>query len=292
MPGPHWFETVKEAHILEEIREKPETRRMREHGDAEEDEPEDAHDEEEADDAEHAHAEVPHALAHHNGPQRKQYDGENQDEGADGICRVLPLRALVEPHVVHLVVGLLLLLDLDSPQALYSLLLLVVVALVAGIFVDLGHAESKEGEREELECVFGCHAVVDFWEESILGSSLLVCVRVESSNCPLHAEHVLPLLLEYARPGLQVLRLEELRHSQCLRLGRSRLYWLLLSLLLRLLLLLSLLLLSVHLRLLAHCQFTEFLGVFLNAQAEPLCIRLHVCLDHPDLLRRRLLARL
>lgn len=66
---------------------------------------------------------------------------------------------------MHHFVGLLVLLDLDGPQALDAVLGFGVV--VAGVGVDFGDAEGEEGEGEELEDVFSGGAVCHRGEEGI-----------------------------------------------------------------------------------------------------------------------------
>lgn len=48
LPAPQRLETVEESHVLEQVREQPETRRHGENGDAEQDKTEDRHGEEES----------------------------------------------------------------------------------------------------------------------------------------------------------------------------------------------------------------------------------------------------
>lgn len=184
LPSPHGAERVEEAHVLEEIRVQPQPGGRGENRHDEEDQADDGHGEEQANETQHAHAEVPDALPEHEGPQREQDNGDDEHEGAGGVELLLPLRALVQPDVVVVVVGFLVLFDLDGPQALDALGLGVVVALVR-VFVDLVDAEGKQGQREEFEGVLGGCAVRDFGEEGVLGACFLVGGGLEGTDCSL-----------------------------------------------------------------------------------------------------------
>jgi hypothetical protein len=79
------------------------------------------------------------------------------------------LRSFVQPYVVVVVVGFLVLLDPDVPQTLDVLLLGVVVAFVSWrIAVDFAHSKGEERKWEELERVLGRGAVMDFRQEGVL----------------------------------------------------------------------------------------------------------------------------
>lgn len=83
---------------------------------------------------------------------------------------------------MQIVIYVLLLFDLDGPQALDSFLGFgrgVVVTLVGVRFRD---AEGEEGEREELED-FGFGSLRrHFWKQRVLGTSFLVCGRIDGSE--------------------------------------------------------------------------------------------------------------
>lgn len=169
LPAPDGPETVKESHVLEQIRIEPQPRRDGEDGDAEQDQSEDGHGEEETDQTEHAHAQVPHADPQLDGPEREQHHGHDERQRPGRVQLRLPLRAVLQPDEVQLVADLLLLLDLDRPETLGALLGLpaVVVPLVR---VDLGDAQGEQRERQELEDLLGRGAVGDGWKESgVLG---------------------------------------------------------------------------------------------------------------------------
>lgn len=183
LPCPHGPERVEETHILEKVGVQPETGRRGEHCDDEEDQAHDCHGEEESDQAQHAHGKVPDALAEEQRPQREEHHGDDEDKRTRGVQLLLPLRALVQPDVVVVVVGFLVLLDADGPQTLDALGLGVVVAFVTMLGVDLGDAKGEEGEREQLECVLGRGAVVDFREEGVLRARFLVRRRCKSTDC-------------------------------------------------------------------------------------------------------------
>jgi len=140
LPGPDGTERVEEADVFEEVGVEPEARGCGEDGDDEDDQADNGHGEEESDEAEHGHAEVPHALPQHEGPEGEEDNGNDQDEGTGGVQLLLHLQAFVQPNVVVVVVGLLVLLNLDGPQALDALGFGVVVAVV-GVLVDLGDTQ-------------------------------------------------------------------------------------------------------------------------------------------------------
>lgn len=156
LPSPHWAERVEEADILEEVGVEPETRRNSKHGDEEQNQSENGHGEEETQQAQTCHREVPDANAHLVGPDWEEDNGENKRQSSTSIKLRLPLWALVQPDVVEFVASLLLLLNLDVPETLDSLLLL----LFSGCF-DFGDAKGEKGEREQFECVLGAGAIGD-----------------------------------------------------------------------------------------------------------------------------------
>jgi hypothetical protein len=166
LPSPQRLKAVKETDVLEEIREQPETGRHDEDGHTEQNQTEDGHGEEETQQTHHPDAEVPDALAEHDGPQREEDDGKDTRHDGSSHGLLFPLGSLVEPDVVHHGVCLLVLLDLDGPKALDAGLWFGVV--VAGVRVDFGDAQREKGEREEFEDVFGGGAVGDWGEEGVL----------------------------------------------------------------------------------------------------------------------------
>lgn len=186
MPRPQGTERIEEAHVLEQIRVEPEARRDSEHGDDEEYESHNSHSEEQSDQPQHAHTQVPDSLPQHKRPQWEEHNSNDNDQRTHSIQLLLPLRALVQPDIVVVVISFLVLLNLDVPEALDVLLLAVVVALVSRrVALDLGDAERKERERKELECVLGRGAVGDFREEGVLGASFLVGGGLEGANSTL-----------------------------------------------------------------------------------------------------------
>lgn len=166
MPTPQGLETVKETNVLEQIREQPETRRRSEDGDAEQDQTENGHGEEQPQQTHHADTEVPHTLTEHNRPKREEDHGKNTRHNGRSHCLLLPLRALVQPDIVHHRVDLLVLLDLDGPQTLDTVLGFGVV--VSCMRVDLAYPQSEERKREELKHVLGGGAVCHGWENGVL----------------------------------------------------------------------------------------------------------------------------
>lgn len=144
LPCPDRSEGVKEAHVLEQVRIQPQTGRVREHSNDEQDQPHDCHGEEETNKTQHAHAQVPHAEPELHRPQREQHHREDTHKRTDSVQLLLPLRAFVQPDVVAVVVGLLVLLDADGPQTLDALGLRVVVAFMSVFGVDFGDAEREE----------------------------------------------------------------------------------------------------------------------------------------------------
>lgn len=166
LPAPQGLETVKEPDVLEQIREQPETRRHSEDGDAEQDQSEDGHGKEQSKQAHHANTQVPHTLTEHNRPKGEEDHSKDTGHNGGGHRLLFPLWTLVQPDIVHHRVDLLVLLDLDGPQALDSVLGLGVV--VSCVRVDLAHSQGQEREREELEHVLGGGTVCHGWEEGVL----------------------------------------------------------------------------------------------------------------------------
>lgn len=166
LPTPQRLEAINEPDVLEEVRKQPEARRHDENGHAEQNQPEDGHGEEETQQTHHPDAEVPDALAEHHGPQWEEDNRKDTCHDGGGHGLLFPLWSLVEPDVVHHGVCLLVLLDLDGPEALDAGLWFGVV--VASMRVDFGDAQGEKGEREEFEDVFGGGAVGDGGEEGVL----------------------------------------------------------------------------------------------------------------------------
>ncbi len=181
MPGPHGSETVQEGDILPQVREQPETGRGDKIGDAEEDHAEDGHGEEETQQAEEAPAQIVDALSHEQGPQRIEDQDEDGDEGQTGVDLAHDLAALVEPDVVHLLLGLLLGLDPDVPLPLDTFRLLGGV-IVARVGIVLDDTERQHGHGQELEGVLQRGAVGDFGQGRILLPCLVVGGGLESSQ--------------------------------------------------------------------------------------------------------------
>ena len=82
------------------------------------------------------------------------------------------------------------LLDADRPQTLHTLGLGMVVALVRVVRVDLGDAQSEQGQGKFLEGVLGGDAVVDFGEYGVFGAGFLVRGGHEGANRTLDCAHV------------------------------------------------------------------------------------------------------
>src|SRR6266480_3275042 len=137
MPCPNGLKRVEESNILEQVGEKPETRWIGKHGNAEQYQSENAHDEKQADDTKHSHAQIPRAHSHHEWPKREHDNCEDEQQSSDGVGLLLPLRAFVQPHVVHTILCFLLLLDLDCPQTFYVFLLAVIMPLVSTFRINL-----------------------------------------------------------------------------------------------------------------------------------------------------------
>lgn len=166
LPSPQRLETIKEAHILKQVREQPQARRHSKDGNTEQNQAENRHRKEQSKQTHHAHTQIPHSLAQHYRPQGEEHHGENTGHDGCGHGLLLPLRTLPQPHVVHHWVCLLVLLDFDGPLALDAVLGLRVVVAFMG--VDFAYAQGEKREWEELEDVLGGGAVCDGWEEGVL----------------------------------------------------------------------------------------------------------------------------
>lgn len=179
MPGPDGSETVHERNILPEVGVQPQTGRDGKVCDAKQNNTENGHGEEETEETEHAPTEVVDTLAELERPERVQDNGEDGDEGEGGVQLALDLAALPEPDVVHLLLGLLLLLDAHIPLALDALGLL---AIGAEGGLDLGDAQGEHAERQQLEGVFERCAVVDLGEEGVLLAGLFIGGGLEDAE--------------------------------------------------------------------------------------------------------------
>lgn len=188
LPTPQRLETVKEPNILKQVGEQPKTRRNSENGDAEQNQTEDRHGKKETEQSHHANTQIPHTLTQHDGPQREQDNGEDTSHDCSSHGLLLPLRTLVQPDVVHHGISLLVLFNLDGPQALGSVLWLgVVVSLVR---VDLAHAQSQQREGQELEDILGGGAVGHGWEEgTLLCGGFRVGGGLDSADSSLDCRH-------------------------------------------------------------------------------------------------------
>lgn len=182
---------------------------------------------------------------------------------------------------MKLVTSFLLLLNLDIPETLDSLLFLLFLRLL-----DLGYTQGEERKWQELEGVFGTGAVGDGGKKGILLASLFIGRRLEGTDCAFDwarlsdtvynweaaeshtLEHVLALLLKDTSALLEILALEKVCDSKCLGFRWSRSDGLLLLLLLLHLLLLHLLCAHLLLHLvLAHGLSLELLDILRNAHA-------------------------
>lgn len=166
LPAPERFETVKETNILEQIREQPETRRHSEDSDAEQNQSENRHGEEQPEQTHHTDAEIPHTLTEHNRPKGEEDNGKDTSHNGHGHRLLLPLWAVVQPDVVHHRVDFLVLLNLDGPLALDSVLGFGVI--VSFVRIDLAHSQREKRKGEELEDVLSGGAVGHGWEERVL----------------------------------------------------------------------------------------------------------------------------
>lgn len=180
MPRPDGPETVHERDILPQIRVQPQARRNGKVRDAEEDHPEDGHEEEQAQQAKEAPAKVVHAKPQLQGPQWVQHDKEDHKQRERRVDLAHHLRALPQPGIVQLLLGVLLRLDLDRPEALDALRLLPVV--VGRVGVDLADSEREHRHGEELEGVLERGAVLDLGQERVLLARFLVGGRLEGSE--------------------------------------------------------------------------------------------------------------
>lgn len=238
MPCPDGLEAVEEGNVLPQVGEQPQTGCVGEVGDAEENDTEDGHEEEETQQAEETPGEVVDALAQLEGPERVADDEEDDEQGDGGVNLAHHLAALVQPDVVHILLGLLLGLDLDSPQALDPLGLLVVVA---GVGVDLGDAQGEHRHGQKLEGVLEGCKVEDLGQDGVLLSRLFVGGRLESAEgsldcwglllascfatrrlCHHTSEHVLALAVQDASTRLKLLAAQEVGQSDGLGVRGTR----------------------------------------------------------------------
>lgn len=150
MPSPNWSETVHERNVLPEVGVQPETRGYDKVCDAEQDNTENSHSEEETKKTKHAPAQVVNTLSQLQRPERVQHDDEDDDQGKGGIQLTLDLATFPKPYVVHFLLGLLLLLYSDIPLALDTLGLL---AVGAGLWLELGNSQRKHAEGQQLKGV-------------------------------------------------------------------------------------------------------------------------------------------
>lgn len=239
MPGPDGFEAVHKRDVLPKIREQPQSRRCDEVGDAKEDDAEDGHEEEEAEKTQETPREIVDPLAQLEGPQRVADDEEDEQHGDGGVNLAHELAALVEPGVIHLLLGLLLGFDLDGPLALDALGFLMTVA---GVRIDLGDAQGEHRHGKQLEGVFEGGAVGDFGQQGILLTRLFVGRGLQSTQRSLDCttrqqefalptngrsghrtfEHVLAFAVEDAGTGLQLLAAQEFGQCESFRVRGSR----------------------------------------------------------------------
>lgn len=161
MPSPNWSETVHERYVFPEVGVEPKSRRHGKVRNAEQNNTEYGHGEEETKKTQHAPTQVVHSLSKDQWPQRVQDNGEDDDKGKGGIQLTLDLATLPEPHIVHVVSGLLLLLYPDIPLALDTLGLL---AVGAGLGLELGDSQRKHAEGQQLKGVLQRRSVGDFWQ--------------------------------------------------------------------------------------------------------------------------------
>lgn len=182
MPGPDGSETVHEGDVLPEVGVEPESRRHNKVRDAEENNTEDGHGKEETEKAQHAPAQVVNSLAELQWPQRVQDHSKDDDKGKSSIQLALDLAALPEPYVVHVLFGFLLLLYPDIPLPLDALRLL---AVGAGLRLDLGDSERKHAERQQLEGVLQGRSIGDLWQQRVLLSRLFIGRGLERSQSTL-----------------------------------------------------------------------------------------------------------
>lgn len=136
MPRPHGPKTVHKRDVFPEIGIEPEAGRDRKISDAEQNDSEDCHEKEQAEHADGRPAQVIDALAQLHRPQWIQHYDENDDEREGGVQLALDLAALVQPDVVHVVFGVLLLFDVHVPLAFDALGLL---AVGPELWLDFAH---------------------------------------------------------------------------------------------------------------------------------------------------------
>ena len=169
MPSPNRLKALNNRNILPQIRKQPKARLQHKVRDTEQNNPEDGHREEQSQEDQEPPAEVVNTLPQLDRPKRVARHGKDEQQRQRGIHLAHDLAALPKPHVIHIVPGFLLGLDLDGPQALDALSLLgggrVVVAFVR---VRLVHAEGEHRHGEELEGVFQRGAVGDFGKGGVL----------------------------------------------------------------------------------------------------------------------------
>lgn len=225
VPRPHGLEALDDRHVLPQVGKQPETGLQDKVGDAEQDDAEDGHGEEETEEQQERPAEVVDALAHLEGPQRVQHDDEDEQQEEPRVDLAHDLTALPQPGVVHVVLGVLLLLDAHRPLALDALALLGRRVVVALVLVRLGDAQGEHRHGQQLERVFERGAVRDLGQGGVLLAGLFVGGRLEgaegaldwagSAGAMVHEdeeltlEHVLALAIEDAGARLEVLAAEK-----------------------------------------------------------------------------------
>lgn len=182
MPRPHGLEALDDRHVLPQVGKQPEAGLQDKVGDAEQDDAEDGHGEEEAEEQQERPAEVVDALAHLEGPQRVEHDDEDEQQEQAGVDLAHDLAALPQPGVVHVVLGVLLLLDAHRPLALDALALLGRRVVVALVLVRLGDAQGEHRHGQQLECVFERGAVRDLGQGGVLLAGLFVGGRLEGAE--------------------------------------------------------------------------------------------------------------
>lgn len=180
MPRPDGPEAVHKRDVLPQVRVQPQARRDGEVRDAEQDDAEDGHEEEQAQQAQEPPAEVVHAEAQLERPQRVQHDGEDDEQRERRVHLAHHLRPLVQPRVVHVVARVLLRLHLDRPQPLDALRLLAVAVRRVG--VDLVDAERQHRHGEQLERVLERRAVRDLRQQRVLLARLFVRGGLEGAE--------------------------------------------------------------------------------------------------------------
>ena len=168
MPSPNRLEALHDTDILPQVREQPETRRQHKVGDAEQNDAEDGHGKEQAQKHQEAPAEIVHALAHLERPQRVQHDGENHQQRKRRVHLAHHLATLPQPDVIHVVAGVLLRLDAHRPEPLDALAAAVRLlgrrVIVPLVRVNLHDAQGEHRHGQKLERVLERGAVRDFGE--------------------------------------------------------------------------------------------------------------------------------